>query len=266
MKKRKRVIRAGNLVFATISTPPAPNDPEHIRAAKTRATTAARRALNLKAACRRLEMLLAANFTSHDFHLTLTYRDADLPATRAEAVKRVRKFFAMLREYRKARGLPLKYVYVTEGLHGDKRYHHHIVLNATAGDYELVRSLWIWGDQIDFEPIAAREYEELARYITKEAHEGRPNGAQLWTTSRGLTKPTIETSWVDDNETLVPPAGCYVIEREERQNEFAGYSYLKYRIERPQPRRTRPHRIKSSIPIPPTLYEIDAFPRPYARL
>ena len=30
MKKRKRVVRAGNLVWATICTPPAPNDPEPV--------------------------------------------------------------------------------------------------------------------------------------------------------------------------------------------------------------------------------------------
>ena len=188
MKKRKRVVRAGNLVWATICTPPAPNDPEHVRAAKSRATTAARKALNLKAACRRLEMLLAANFTPRDFHLILTYRPDDLPATRKEAVKRLRKFLAQLRAYRKARGLPLKYVYATEGLHGDKRFHHHLVINATAGDYDLIRSLWIWGDQVDLERIADRDYGGLARYLTKEAAEGKPNGAQSWTPSRGLTK------------------------------------------------------------------------------
>ena len=105
MKKRKRVVRAGNLVWATICTPPAPNDPEHVRAAKSRATTAARKALNLKAACRRLEMLLAASFAPSDFHLILTYRPNDLPATRKEALKRLRKFLAQLRAYRKARSL-----------------------------------------------------------------------------------------------------------------------------------------------------------------
>lgn len=181
MKKRKRVVRAGNLVWATICTPPAPNDPEHVRAAKSRATTAARKALNQKAACRRLEMLLATNFTPRDFHLILTYRPDDLPATR------------------------------------------------------------------------------------KEAAEGKPNGAQSWTPSRGLTKPTVETSWVDGDETLTAPAGCYVIEREDKQNEFAGYSYIHYRIERPQSRKTRPRRSKTSLPIPPTLYEMDAPARPYAQ-
>ena len=265
MKKRKRVVRAGNLVWATICTPPAPNDPEHVRAAKSRATTAARKALNLKAACRRLEMLLAASFAPSDFHLILTYRPNDLPATRKEALKRLRKFLAQLRAYRKARSLPLKYVYATEGLHGDKRFHHHLVVNATAGDYDLIRSLWVWGDQIDLERIADRDYYGLARYLTKEAAEGKPNGAQSWTPSRGLQKPTVETSWVDGDETLTAPAGCYVIERDERQNEFAGYSYIKYRIARPQPRQTRPRRTKASLPIPPTLYEIDAPMRPHVR-
>ena len=70
---------------------------------------------------------------------------------------------------------------------------------------------------------------------------------------------------MDGDETLTAPAGCYVIERDERQNEFAGYSYIKYRIERPQPRKTRPRRTKASLPIPPTLYEIDAPMRPHAR-
>ena len=163
------------------------------------------------------------------------------------------------------RRLPLKYVYATEGLHGDKRFHHHLVINATAGDYDLIRSLWIWGDQVDLERIADRDYGGLARYLTKEAAEGKPNGAQSWTPSRGLTKPTVETSWVDGDETLTAPAGCYVIEREDKQNEFAGYSYIHYRIEHPQPRKTRPRRSKASLPIPPTLYEMDAPARPYAQ-
>ena len=266
MKKRKRVVRAGNLVWATICTPPAPNDPEHVRAAKSRATTAARKALNLKAAYRRLEMLLAANFTPRDFHLTLTYRDGGLPATHKEAAKRLRKFLAQLRNHRKARDQALKYVYVTEGQHGDKRFHHHLVLNATVDDFDVIRSLWTWGDQIDIEYIADRQYEELARYITKEAAEGKPNGAQLWTSSKGLTKPTIETSWVDGDETLTAPAGCYVIEREDKQNEYAGYSYIKYRIDPPQPRKTRPRRTKDSLPIPPALYETGVPTRPRARI
>lgn len=156
MKKRKKEVRAGNLVYAVISTPPMPRDPEHVRAAKSKMSTQARRALNMKAAYRRLEMLLAANFIPKDLHLTLTYRDSDLPGTRAEAVKRVRKFLAQMRKLRNARGEVFKYIYVTEGKHTGKRFHHHIVINATKRDIDDIRALWPYGDQVDIEPIADR--------------------------------------------------------------------------------------------------------------
>lgn len=262
MKKRKKEVRAGNLVYAIISTPPAPRDPEHVRAAKAKASTQARRALNMKAAYRRLEMLLAANFTQYDLHLTLTYRDSDLPATRKEAVARLRKFLAQMRKLRQARGVMFKYIYVTEGKHGAKRLHHHVVINTTGCDIDDIRSLWPYGDQVDIELIADREYTDLARYITKEADDGKPVGAQMWTGSRNLEKPQVTVTWVDENETLVPPAGCYIYEHETKCSEYASYSYIKYRIEPPKNRKTRPNRTKND-PIPPTLYERDTLPLHY---
>ena len=261
MKKRKKEVRAGELVYAVISTPPMPRDPEHVRAAKSKMSTQARRALNMKAAYRRLEMLLAANFTQRDLHLPLTYRDSDLPYTRAEAVKRVRKFLAQLRKLRRARGLPFKYVYVTEGKHRGHRLHRHLVINATGRDLEDIRALWPYGDQVDIEPIADREYADLARYITKEDAEGTPVGALLWTGSRNLEKPQATITWVDENETLVPPAGCHIYENETKSNEYAGCSYIKYRIVPPRPRKTRPSRARKQA-LPP-LYERDALPTEY---
>lgn len=47
-------------------------------------------------------MLLAANFTGRDLFVTLTYRDADLPGSRAAAVKLLRGFIKALRQHRKA--------------------------------------------------------------------------------------------------------------------------------------------------------------------
>lgn len=263
MKKRKKEVRAGNIVYAVISTPPLPHDPEHVRAAKSKASTQARRALNMKAAYRRLEMLLAANFTPRDIHLILTYREKDLPETRAEAVKRVRNFLAQMRKLRNARGETFKYIYVTEGKHTGKRFHHHIVINATERDIDDIRALWAYGDQVDIEPIADREYLDLARYITKEAAEGKPVGAQMWTGSRNLEKPEVTITWVDENETLVPPAGSYVYENETRCNEYAEYSYIKYRIEPPRARRTRPNRRKRETVLIPTIYERDALTSSY---
>lgn len=246
-KKKKKIITAGKLVMAAVYTPPMPRDEDHVRAAKRKVSTEARKLMNLKTAKRRLELLLACNFTEKDIHLTLTYDDKHLPTDRKTALKCLRKFLAQMRNHYKARGLQFKYIYVTEGQHGDKRFHHHIVINAIGNDAELVRSLWVYGQQVDLEPIADREYEELAAYITKEPTEaGKPNGAQLWTGSRNLDKPKIETFWIDENETLCPPAGCFVLERREGQNEFSAYSFIKYRIPTPKPRKTRPARHKKA--------------------
>lgn len=231
MAKRKKVTTAGLLVKAVIYTPPQPRDNDYIRAAKSRMTTAARRAMNIHTAQSKLEMLLAANFDPADLFCTLTYRDGCLPEKLAEAKKRIRAFIKTLRLQLRRKGQELKYVYVTEGRHGDKRFHHHLVVSVSGPDgLELISSLWQHGDVVDVERIAGHEFVEVAKYITKEAAVDRPNGAQMWTRSRNLALPKIESYFVFDDETIQPPPGAYVLEREEKQNEYGGFSYLKYRL------------------------------------
>ena len=231
MAKRKRVITAGRLVKEIIYTVPQPRDGERVRAGRSKLTTAAQRALNYRTAQGHLEMLLAANFDKKDLFCTLTYRDDCLPEKLAEAKKRIRAFLRLLRRERRRHGLDLKYVYVTEGKHGDKRYHHHLVINATGpADLEMLCSLWQYGDMVDVKRIEGREYIDVARYITKENAEGKPVGAQMWTRSRNLVLPTIESYFVPDDETVQPPPRAHVLEREEKQNEYGSFSYLKYRL------------------------------------
>lgn len=242
MAKRRKTITAGRLVKTVIYTVPGPRDSEHVRAAKSKATTEAQRALNYKTAQGRLEMLLAANFDKDDFFCTVTYRDECLPKTIDEAKENIRSFFDALRKVRKKRGLVLKYVYVTEGQHGDKRYHHHLVINAVEdGDVETIRSLWPFGDVVDVERIYNYEYLDIAKYITKEAAEGKPVGAPMWSRSRTLENPKVESCFVPDDETIEPPPGAYVLEKEEKQNEFGSFCYLKYRLPTPRkPFKPRP--------------------------
>lgn len=230
MAKRKKTITAGNIVKTILYTAPEPRDGERARAAKSRMTTAAQKAMNDKTARGRLEMLMAANFESRDLFVTLTYRDEDLPTKRDGAVKNVRKFLKQLREHRKARGQELKYIYTTEGKHGEHRIHHHLVINATERDAETIRSLWTYGEVMDLEYIRDRDYETLALYMTKESLEGRPVGAQMWTRSKNLEKPKVETCFVSDDTALTVPPGCFVLEREEKVNEYGSYSYIKYRV------------------------------------
>ena len=237
MAKRKKTITAGCIVKTILYTAPEPRDGERTRAEKSRMTTAAQKAMNDKTARCRLEMLLAANFVGKDLFLTLTYREADRPETRAGAVKNVRKFIKQMREHRKARGQELKYVYTTEGKHGDGHFHHHLVINATERDIETIRSLWPHGDVVDSEYVRDRDYDTLARYMTKESVEGRPLGAQMWTRSRNLEKPVVESCFVPNDTALTVPTGCFILEREERVTEYGSYSYIKYRV----PHWIRPH-------------------------
>lgn len=233
MAKRKKTITAGRIVKTILYTAPEPRDGDRARAEKSRMTTAAQQKMNDKSARGRLEMLMAANFTRHDLFVTLTYRDSALPSKRAGAVKLVRQFIKDLRKHRTARGQNLRYIYTTEEKHGEARLHHHLVINGTGRDIETIRSLWPYGDMVDIEQIDENEYAALAMYMTKESVEGRPVGAQMWTRSRNLIQPTVETCFVPDDTTLIVPPGCYMLERKEEANEYGSYSYIKYRLPAP---------------------------------
>lgn len=230
MAKRKKVIAAGRLRETVLYTQPEPRDSPRARAQKSKATSAAQKAANDKTARKRLEMLLAANFNGQDLFVTLTYRNENLPTNRVDAVKNVRAFLKALRKYRRLRGQQLTYVYVTEEKHGEGHFHHHLFINGTGRDIEEIKSLWAWGDMVDVELIGAREYDVWGQYATKESAEGRPVGAQMWTASKGLIKPKITTLYVPNDTALTVPAGCHVLEHDERQTEFGSYEYIKYRV------------------------------------
>lgn len=230
MAKCKKTIIAGRIRKTAIYTAPEPRDGPRTRAAKSRATSAAQKHMNDKTARGRLELLLACNFSGRDLFLTLTYSPEHLPATRAEAVKRVRRFLTALRKVRRKRGAHLRYIYTTEGKHGEGRLHHHIMLNATRRDIEEIRSLWPYGDVVDIEPVGCREFDQWAAYMTKESVEGRPVGAQMWTCSKGLSRPIVVSEYVPNDTALGVPVGCHILEREEHMTEFGSYQYVKYKV------------------------------------
>ena len=237
MAKRMKTITAGPVTKTVIYSMPAPRDPENVRAAKKKASTAARRAMNYKSAISNLELLLACNFGGDDLFCSLTYDDEHLPQKRQAARKKVRAFISRIRETRRRAGLPFKYVYVTEGLHGDRRIHHHIVINSVSpGDTEIIKSQWLYGFS-DVEPIRRHyyepagnyiNYEKLARYMAKERPEERPNGAQMWTGSRNLDRPDVDITIVPDEMTVTAPPGVHIIEHNESRTDFAAFAFIKY--------------------------------------
>lgn len=228
--KRRKTIRAGRLVWDITYTVPRPNASKQERKRIREVTEEQVARTNANTAQRKLEMLMATNFDEGDLVLTVTYRDADLPDSADVTRKHLGKVFAQMRAYRKARGLPdLKYIYVLEGRHGDHRPHAHIIINATTGgDLELMRSLWIWGDDIQLNYIRERGYDGWAGYLTKERREASLNGKKQFVGSRNLARPVTTYEWVDDGTTVDAPPGAQVLDEGGGRNEIASCRFVKY--------------------------------------
>lgn len=227
--KRRKTIRAGRLVWDVTYTVPRPNASKQERKRIREVTEEQIQRTNANTAQRKLEMLMATNFDESDLVLTVTYRDADLPDSADVTRKHLGKVFSQMRAYRKARGLPnLKYIYVLEGRHGDHRPHAHIIINAAGGDLELMRSLWIWGDDIQLNYIRERGYDGWAGYLTKERREASLNGKKQFVGSRNLARPVTTYEWVDDGTTVDAPPGAQVLDEGGGRNEIASCRFVKY--------------------------------------
>ena len=134
MSKFKRIIVAGPLVVEAVYPAPHPRDSRAVRQGKKALSSQAQQMMNLKYAYQKLELLIAANFGQKDIFATLTYDDEHLPPTRQEAIKRMNAFWKRLRKERQGKDQDLRYIYVTEHKHGDGRFHHHVIVNATGED------------------------------------------------------------------------------------------------------------------------------------
>ena len=242
MKKRRRTVTAGDLVKVVDYTPPAPHDTKRQRAAKHETTTAAQKIINTKLAQGRLEMKLAANFSSKDYFVTFTYEGEN--PDRKTVKKNKNAFIRQLRTIRRARNQVFKWVFSIEHKHGDGRYHLHSVINAANRklDFDEIRSLWPHGHveitRLFDSKHAFCSWLDIARYMTKERPEDgkdeTPVGAQVYTCSRNLEKPTIETEWIDENEPFDIPAGADVLEERNELNYVDGipvkFAYVKYLV------------------------------------
>ena len=243
MKLRRKTVIAGNLVKVVEYTPTFPQDSARTRSIKQQSTRAAQKALNYRTAQGRLESKLAANFSSEDFFVTFTFREADAPHNRKEANRCKSRYVRRLRTAYARRGFALRWIFALENKSSEGRYHFHAVINSTGSrvDREEIVSLWDYGD-VHLEGLFDRNHDsgddfnswiQVAVYMTKERPEyGKdvtPNGAQIYSCSRNLVPPTVlPTVWVDEAGPLVIPEGAIAIESEMKTNEFGRFSYVKY--------------------------------------
>lgn len=253
MSKAIKHVTAGLLHVMVLGQVPA--EEVRRRGGRKKPTSAAQQFYNNKCSWRELELITAANFGGSDLVATFTYDDHHLPADKGAAGAEMKKFIRRLRLARKRRGEELKYIYNIEGDHGksedevwggdgaleDRRLHHHMILNrAGPGCEEELRSLWHGGGYVRVEPLDVHYYEELAKYFTKEAREGRPKpGERSWRGSKNLERYQVEYIEIPvDSVTLEPPPGAvdYRCWREKNPYGYAdcvGARYLLYPERRP---------------------------------
>lgn len=230
MSMNKKIIVAGPLVKECIYPIIAPRDGLGVRNGKKALSSDAQQRMNLKYSYQKLELLFYANFGKKDLYFTLTYEDRHLPRNRKEAREAMRAFWKRLRKERKKKGQELRYIYNIEHKHGDARWHHHAVVNATGDDYELILKLWGKGG-VDFKKIRIdreKNFETLARYFCKEERE--KVGDQLWSSSTNLRKPEVESFRVPNDTTLTIPkrSPLRLEDTGDVSTAYGHYRYIKY--------------------------------------
>ncbi len=210
------------------------------RAAKTKASSEALKRMNQIYSWQKLELLLSTTFPTAGSALVieLTYDNDHMPPDRIHAARKLAYWRQKMSAARKAAGLPdLVAVWNIEVLTSTSgRWHHHIVINNTGNDYEMIRSCWGYGQDIEIQPLKiddTHSWESLAKYLTKESRDCQDStsrvGQRGWSCTRNCLRPVTETVIVDDDYQLEPPEGSTVLMDERKSTEWASYHVIKYR-------------------------------------
>ena len=232
--KKVKIEQAGRLVDVVVYPVSRGRSTKAKRSPAENPSRSARQTLNDLAAARRFRLLLACNFSDADIVATLTYSDKFLPINAGQANKLyLVPFINKLRPFMRSIGYELKYMYVTEGLHGDHRLHHHIVLPGLNGVRSIVRDLWFAGENVHFKCLGSGGIDAWAGYLTKEPRKtGRADrGDRMWTPSLYLRKPVVTEFKVDDDfYEFAPPSGAVVVFNETIRNDWFMAQYVSYRL------------------------------------
>ena len=255
MAKQLKRIDAGGIQVAALYNRCTGRETPRERQAKRQASSAAQRRMNQIYSYQQLELRLAVNFPTPGSGLwvTLTYDDDHMPGSRKETQLRFKYFLQKLRRARKEAGLPEPVVFWTPEVltSASGRWHVHLVMDNTGRDYDLIRSCWIYGSDIEIRKLGVSEpgkripdcmdrdaeepgnyYRSVARYMTKELREcqeydARP-GLHGWSCTRNAKKPEVETMIVPDDFELEVPEGSIVMLDERKRTEWAMWRVIKY--------------------------------------
>lgn len=230
MARRYKKLENGNYVREVLYSCPEPRDTTTVRAARSKATSKAQQRVNQNNSKVKLAMLIGGNFGPGDLFVTPTFSPEHLPATYAEFQRKVQKFYDLLRTARQNHGVPLQYVYAPH--HEEKvRWHLHSIINTTGPeDWELIKSLWPWGN-VHIKRMGETKYstpDAMAGYLI-EGWTDRPNSARAWCASTNLKKTTV-TTYREHNPAarLELPVNCNFSESDSWATPYGEYEYLSY--------------------------------------
>lgn len=188
----------------------------------------------------RLELRLAL-FDFEGTHYILTFDDDHLPRDFAGVRKVLRAFQSRCRRWR--HNQPYDWIYAIEGLHGDHRWHVHMVLRY--GDFSPLEVQYLWRQgSVDDEPVLRKNtgYRDLAEYLTKERSDGYwiPVGRHPWSCSRNLNQRLLPPEkWMDDSGFIEVPDDVLWTRKNQNENSFGSYYYRSFILGKDAPARVR---------------------------
>ena len=161
------------------------------RGKRSKPTSEIQQRLNQRHTEGRLRRLLHTNFTDADLFATLTFDDANLPASVEEAQRLLQNFLRRLKRKYARLGLDAKYIYVLECGQKHNRLHIHLVLTGGITRDDLAK---LWG--LGAVSAEALRFEKdglatLAKYLTKGSDTDERPTWKRWSGSRNLMQPTV---------------------------------------------------------------------------
>lgn len=208
MAYKKKTITAGKIKEVTLyheSNCQSPKRPKIKNTSKERDDKK-----NERRACKKLYILMNANFKSGDLYLTLTYKNEP---TVEEGKKEFKKIIRKLHCLYKKAGAVLKYIAITEG----KRIHHHILIN-NVDLIEEIKKIWKLGFiKMQIFMGEPEDCERLSSYFMKKSkstgNNVRKTYGKGWSGSESLVHPVPEVKVVHAStwkEEPKPIKGYYI--------------------------------------------------------
>lgn len=247
MAKYRKILQGGRYVAVAAYQAGNRWDCPKARAEKKYHTSKAQQLVNDRNSRIKCAALIGANFadSATAFFVTPSFDAAHYPNCQNSSeywdfcMKEADKYIRRLRRVAQNRGGDIKYLYCP-GIGEGGRWHIHMLIDGVTA--EDIRDTWGLGG-VDYHHlytdttwVAARDWyakannvnpAAIAKYMMHNASR-RKVGKHPWHASRNCSKPTVKTERIPDGESIEPPEGAEILEREKSETLYSSYQFLEY--------------------------------------